>query len=175
MPDDSADDTADDTGIEEIEVVTTAVDEDGTVVVDDLKALVDEDGNILATDETIAVESPDGTVVIDEVISVADDDGELVAIEEDVVVIEERRATSSVWSCLSASRARSAWTFMRISLLTTSTTLRSWPITKVTRFGGLLAGDAHHPGDRAVGVGQQRVVEAVLLGELRAACRPCRS
>ena len=44
--------------ISEVEVVTTAVDEDGTVVVDDLKALVDEDGNVLATDETIAVEGP---------------------------------------------------------------------------------------------------------------------
>ena len=76
-------------GIEEVEVVTGAVGDDGTVVVDDLKALVDEDGNVLATDETIAVEGPDGTVVIDEVISVADDDGELVAIEEDIVVIEE--------------------------------------------------------------------------------------
>jgi len=74
--------------IEEVEVVSTAVGDDGTVVVDDLKALVDEDGNVLATDETIAVEGPDGTVVIDEVISVADDDGELVAIEEDVVVVE---------------------------------------------------------------------------------------
>jgi hypothetical protein len=76
-------------GIEEVEVVATAVDDDGTVVVDDLKALVDEDGNVLATDETIAVEGPDGTVVIDEVLAVADDDGELVAVEEDVTVIEE--------------------------------------------------------------------------------------
>jgi hypothetical protein len=75
--------------IEEVEVVTTAVGEDGTVVVDDLKALVDEDGNILATDETIAVEAPDGTIVIDEVIAVADEDGELEVVEEDVVVIEE--------------------------------------------------------------------------------------
>ena len=49
MPDDIAEDSS---GIEEVEVVTTAVGEDGTVVVDDLKALVDEDGNILATDET---------------------------------------------------------------------------------------------------------------------------
>ena len=79
----------DNDGIEEVEVVTAAVGDDGTVVVDDLKALVDEDGNVLATDETIAVEGPDGTVVIDEVISVADEDGELVAIEEDIVVIEE--------------------------------------------------------------------------------------
>jgi hypothetical protein len=76
-------------GIEEVEVVSTAVGDDGTVVVDDLKAIVDEDGNVLATDETIAVESPDGTVVIDEVLAVADEDGELVALEEDVTVIEE--------------------------------------------------------------------------------------
>jgi hypothetical protein len=76
-------------GIEEVEVVTTAVGEDGTIVVDDLKALVDDDGNVLATDETIGVEAPDGTIVIDEVIAVADDDGELEVIEEDVVVIEE--------------------------------------------------------------------------------------
>jgi hypothetical protein len=75
-------------GIEEVEVVTTAVGDDGTVVVDDLKALVDEDGNVLATDETIAVGAPDGTVVIDEVIAVADEDGELEVIEEDVAVIE---------------------------------------------------------------------------------------
>jgi uncharacterized protein YndB with AHSA1/START domain len=76
-------------GAEEVEVITTAVGEDGTVVVDDVTALADEDGNVLATDETIAVEGPDGTVVIDEVIAVADADGELVAIEEDVVVIED--------------------------------------------------------------------------------------
>ena len=75
--------------ISEVEVVSTAVGDDGTVVVDDLVALVDEDGNVLATDETIAVESPDGTIVVDEVIAVADDDGELVAIEEDVTVVED--------------------------------------------------------------------------------------
>src|SRR3954452_24959194 len=86
VPDDIAENPS---GIEEVEVVTTAVGDDGTVVVDDLKALVDEDGNILATDETIAVEAPDGTIVIDEVIAVADGDGELEVIEEDVVVIEE--------------------------------------------------------------------------------------
>jgi len=74
--------------ISEVEVVTTAVGDDGTVVVDDLKALVDHDGHVLATDETIAVETPDGTIVVDEVLSVAGDDGELVAVEEDVVVIE---------------------------------------------------------------------------------------
>ena len=61
-------------GIEEVEVITTAVGDDGTVVVDDLKALVDEDGNVLATDETIAV---------------AGEDGELEVVEEDVLVIEE--------------------------------------------------------------------------------------
>jgi hypothetical protein len=72
----------------EVEVVTTAVGDDGTVVVDDLKALVDDDGNVLATDETIAVEGPDGTIVIDEVIAVADDDGDLVPVEEDVVVVD---------------------------------------------------------------------------------------
>jgi hypothetical protein len=75
-------------GLEEVEVVTSAVGEDGTVVVDDLKALVDEDGNVLATDETIAAEGPDGTIVVDEVISVAGEDGELVAVEEDVVIVE---------------------------------------------------------------------------------------
>ena len=74
--------------IDEVEVVTTAVGDDGTVVVDDLKALVDGDGNVLATDETIAAEGPDGTIVIDEVISVTGDDGELHAVEEDITVIE---------------------------------------------------------------------------------------
>jgi hypothetical protein len=74
--------------LEEIEVITTVVGDDGTVVVDDLRAVVDGDGNVLATDETIAAEAPDGTIVVDEVISVADDDGELVPIEEDVAVIE---------------------------------------------------------------------------------------
>jgi hypothetical protein len=74
--------------ISEIEVVTTAVGEDGTVVVDDLKALVDDDGNVLATDETIALETPDGTIVVDEIIAVADDDGTLVPVEEDVLVVE---------------------------------------------------------------------------------------
>jgi hypothetical protein len=78
----------DNEAIEEVEVVTTAVGDDGTVVVDDLKALVDEDGNVLATDETIAVEGADGTIVVDEVLSVADDDGELVPVEEDVLVVE---------------------------------------------------------------------------------------
>ena len=125
MPDDDIE------GIEEVEVVTTAVGDDGTVVVDDLKALVDEDGNVLATDETIAVGAPDGTVVIDEVIAVADEDGELEVIEEDVAVIEDRltspvdRVVSWSGAVSSASRARSAWTLMRISLLTTSTTWRS--------------------------------------------------
>jgi len=74
--------------LEEIEVITSVVGDDGTVVVDDLRAVVDADGNILATDETIAAEAPDGTIIIDEVISVADDDGDLVPIEEDVAVIE---------------------------------------------------------------------------------------
>src|SRR5436305_9698072 len=71
--------------INEVEVVSSAVGDDGTVVVDDLKAIVDNDGNVLATDEIIAVEGSDGTIVVDEVISVADDDGELIEIEEDVV------------------------------------------------------------------------------------------
>ncbi len=74
--------------ISEVEVVSTAVGDDGTVVVDDLKALVDEDGNVLATDETIAVETADGTIVVDEVIAVADDDGNLIPIEEDVLVVD---------------------------------------------------------------------------------------
>ena len=74
--------------ISEVEVVTTAIGDDGTIVVDDVKALVDGDGNVLATDETIAVETPDGTIMVDEVIAVADDDGNLVAIEEDVLVVE---------------------------------------------------------------------------------------
>jgi hypothetical protein len=80
---------ADEDAIEEVEVVTTAVGDDGSVVIDDLKALVDEDGNVLATDETIAVEAADGTVVIDEVIAVADEDGKLEVVEEDVLVVEE--------------------------------------------------------------------------------------
>ena len=78
--------------IEVVEVVTSAVGDDGTVVVDDLVAIVDADGNVLATDETIAVEAPDGTIVVDEVVSVADDDGDLVAIEEDVIIVEGESA-----------------------------------------------------------------------------------
>src|SRR5256885_10204587 len=38
---------ADNEAIEEVEVVTSAVGDDGTVVIDDLKALVDGDGNVL--------------------------------------------------------------------------------------------------------------------------------
>jgi hypothetical protein len=74
--------------VEVVEIVTSAVGDDGTVVIDDLRAVVDADGNVLATDETIAVEGPDGTIVVDEVVSVVDDDGELVAIEEDVTIVE---------------------------------------------------------------------------------------
>ena len=80
--------SSDNDEIDEVEVVTTAVGDDGTVVVDDLKALVDADGNVLATDETIAAEGPDGTIVVDEVISVTGDDGKLHAVEEDITVIE---------------------------------------------------------------------------------------
>jgi hypothetical protein len=74
--------------LEVVEIVTSAVGDDGTVVVDDLRAVVDADGNVLATDETIAAEATDGTIVVDEVVSVADDDGELVAIEEDVTIVD---------------------------------------------------------------------------------------
>ena len=81
--------------VNEVEVVSSAVGDDGTVVVDDLKAIVDNDGNVLATDETVAVEGPDGTIVVDEVISVADDDGELVEIEEDVMVVETAEDAAS--------------------------------------------------------------------------------
>ena len=173
------DDIAESSGIEEVEVVTTAVGDDGTVVVDDLKALVDEDGNVLATDETIAVEAPDGTIVIDEVIAVADDDGELEVDRgrrrrDRRGRSDERLAHSGLrtpWgqaacSFFSASRARSAWTFMRISLLITSTTRRSWPITNVTRLAVFFRATPIMRGDVAVGVGEQRVVEPVLLREL---------
>ena len=85
---DPTNDQADGDELEEIEVITSVVSEDGTVVVDDLRAVVDGDGNLVATDEIIAAEAPDGTVVVDEVVSVAGEDGELVAIEEDVAVIE---------------------------------------------------------------------------------------
>ena len=74
--------------IDVIEVVTGGVDEAGDVVVDDLVAVVDGDGNVLATDETIAVETPEGDVVVDETISVLGDDGELHPVEEDITVVE---------------------------------------------------------------------------------------
>jgi len=77
--------------LDEVEVVTTAVGDDGTIVVDDLVSVVDRDGNVLATDETIAVAAPDGTVVVDETISAVDEDGDLVPVEEDLTVIEPER------------------------------------------------------------------------------------
>ena len=164
-----------DDGIEEVEVVTTAVGEDGTVVVDDLKALVDEDGNVLATDETIAVEAPDGTVVIDEVIAVADDDGELEVVEEDVVVIEERGRARSALELLQ--RVEGA---VRVDVhADLALDHLDHPAVLVDHerhaLGRLLAGDAHHRGDLAVGVGEQRVVEPVLLRELVLLVDRCRS
>ena len=77
-----------DDNIQEVEVVTSAVSDDGTVIVDDLKALIDSDGNVLATEETVAVEAPDGTIMIDDVISITDDNGNLVEVEEEIVIIE---------------------------------------------------------------------------------------
>ena len=74
-----------------VETVTTAVGDDGTLIVDDLVAVVDDEGAVMATDETIAVETPDGTVVVDEVVSVADDDGNLVPVAEEASIGGTRR------------------------------------------------------------------------------------
>jgi len=69
-------------------VVTTGVDDHGDVIVDDLIAVVDGEGNVLATDETLAVETPEGDIIIDETVSVIGEDGELHALEEDVAILE---------------------------------------------------------------------------------------
>ena len=67
------------------------------------------------------------------------------------------------------SRARSACTFIRTSLWMTSITLRSWPMMKVARLvGESLVNRRRTPnwvGHRSVGIGQERVVEGVLVGE----------
>ena len=56
---------------------------------------------------------------------------------------------------------------MRISLLITSTTRPSVSITNVQRLARPLhPRDAHHAADGGIGVGEQRVVEPVLVGEL---------
>src|ERR1039458_3044656 len=42
--------------LEGVEVITTVVGEDGTVVIDDLVAEVDEEGHIVATDERLEID-----------------------------------------------------------------------------------------------------------------------
>jgi len=71
-----------------VEVITTVVSEDGTVVIDDLVAEVDEEGHIVATDERLEIDKPDGTVIVDETFSIAGDDGELRSIDEETTVTE---------------------------------------------------------------------------------------
>ena len=57
---------------------------------------------------------------------------------------------------------------MLSSLVTTSTMVWSVPITKVARlFGGAAAGHAEGVNRGAIGIGQQRVAQAVLVVELR--------
>lgn len=73
--------------LEGVEVITTAVGDDGTVITDDLVAEVDRTGQVVATDERLEIDLPDGTVIVDETFSVADESGELVAIDEDTTVI----------------------------------------------------------------------------------------
>jgi len=73
--------------LEGVEVITTAVADDGTVIIDDLVAEVDSAGHVVATDERVEIDLPDGTVIVDETFSVADESGELVAIDEDTTVI----------------------------------------------------------------------------------------
>ena len=74
--------------LEGVEVITTVVGEDGTVVIDDLVAEVDEEGHIVATDERLEIDRPDGTVIVDETFSIAGDDGELRTIDEETTVTE---------------------------------------------------------------------------------------
>jgi hypothetical protein len=74
--------------LEGIEVITTVVGADGTVVIDDLVAEVDEGGHIVATDERVEIDKPDGTVIVDETFSIADEDGGLRPIDEQTTVTE---------------------------------------------------------------------------------------
>ena len=74
--------------LEGVEVITTVVGDDGTVVIDDLVAEVDTEGNVVATDERIEIDRPDGTVIVDETFSIADGDGQLRTIDEETTVTE---------------------------------------------------------------------------------------
>jgi hypothetical protein len=74
--------------LEGVEVITTVVGEDGTVVIDDLVAEVDQQGHIVATDERLEIDKPDGTVIVDETFSIADEDGQLRTIDEETTVTE---------------------------------------------------------------------------------------
>jgi hypothetical protein len=97
----AGDEPTDDRDLETIEIVTTEVDDDGTVMVDDLVAEVDSEGHVVATDELVEIDLPDGTVIVDETFSVADESGELVVVDEETTVLtpeEESPEASSVES-----------------------------------------------------------------------------
>jgi alkyl sulfatase BDS1-like metallo-beta-lactamase superfamily hydrolase len=85
---DKAESKAEQSDLEPVEVITTVVGDDGTVVIDDLVAEVDEKGNIVATDERVEIDKPDGTVIVDETFSIADEDGGLRTIDEETTVTE---------------------------------------------------------------------------------------
>jgi hypothetical protein len=83
-----SDDHSEQSELEGVEVITTVVGEDGTVVIDDLVAEVDQQGHIVATDERLEIDKPDGTVIVDETFSIVDEDGELRTIDEETTVTE---------------------------------------------------------------------------------------
>jgi hypothetical protein len=86
-PDAEVDDS-EQSGLEGVEVITTVVGDDGTVVIDDLVAQIDEQGHVVATDERLEIDKPDGTVIVDETFSIAGDDGQLRSIDEETTVTE---------------------------------------------------------------------------------------
>lgn len=75
-----------DRDLESMEIITAAMQEDGTIVIDDLVAEVDPEGRVVATDERVEIDLPDGTVIVGETFSVADEDGDLVAIDEETTI-----------------------------------------------------------------------------------------
>ena len=79
---------ASDDSLEDTELETEGVDEEGNLVIDEVVAAVDSEREIVATGETVVVVTPDGGVIVDETLSVVGDDGELHAIEEDRSFIE---------------------------------------------------------------------------------------
>jgi hypothetical protein len=81
-------DDAEQSDLESVEVITTVVGDDGTVVIDDLVVEVDQEGRVVATDERVEIDKSDGTVIVDETFSIADEDGQLRPIDEETTVTE---------------------------------------------------------------------------------------